>query len=200
MSFLNDEFAEKIDGSEYVYERYKLTADSAPLYNKMNIDDMKTAQMMKLNLDWFMQTLLDRKDRMSMYSSLEVRVPFCDHRIVEYLYNVPWEMKDHNGYEKGLLREAMRGYLPDEVLWRKKSPYPKTHNPNYLAAVSSRLQKIIDDGTSQLFDFIKKDKLQELLSENKSQPWYGQLMTTPQTIAYFIQFDYWLRKYKVRFV
>lgn len=200
MSFLNDEFAEKIDGSEYVYERYKLTADSAPLYNKMNVDDMKTAQMMKLNLDWFMQTLLDRKDRMSMYSSLEVRVPFCDHRIVEYLYNVPWEMKDHNGYEKGLLREAMRGYLPDEVLWRKKSPYPKTHNPNYLAAVSSRLQKIIDDGTSQLFDFIKKDKLQELLSENKSQPWYGQLMTTPQTIAYFIQFDYWLRKYKVRFV
>ena len=109
-------------------------------------------------------------------------------------------MKDHNGYEKGLLREAMRGYLPDEVLWRKKSPYPKTHNPNYLAAVSSRLQNIIDDGTSQLFDFIKKDKLQELLSENKSQPWYGQLMTTPQTIAYFIQFDYWLRKYKVRFV
>ena len=197
---LNDEFAEKIDGSEYVYERYKLTADSAPLYNKMNVDDMKTAQMMKLNLDWFMQTLLDRKDRMSMYSSLEVRVPFCDHRIVEYLYNVPWAMKDHNGYEKGLLREAMRGYLPDEVLWRKKSPYPKTHNPNYLAAVSSRLQNIIDDGTSQLFDFIKKDKLQELLSENKSQPWYGQLMTTPQTIAYFIQFDYWLRKYKVRFV
>lgn len=135
-----------------------------------------------------------------MYSSLEVRVPFCDHRIVEYLYNVPWEMKDHNGYEKGLLREAMRGYLPDEVLWRKKSPYPKTHNPNYLTAVSSRLQNIIDDGTSQLFDFIKKDKLKELLSENKSQPWYGQLMTTPQTIAYFIQFDYWLRKYKVRFV
>ena len=166
----------------------------------MNVDDMKTAQMMKLNLDWFMQTLLDRKDRMSMYSSLEVRVPFCDHRIVEYLYNVPWAMKDHNGYEKGLLREAMRGYLTDEVLWRKKSPYPKTHNPNYLAAVSSRLQKIIDDGTSQLFDYIKKDKLQELLSENKSQPWYGQLMTTPQTIAYFIQFDYWLRKYKVRFV
>ena len=151
MSFLNDEFAEKIDGSEYVYERYKLTADSAPLYNKMNVDDMKTAQMMKLNLDWFMQTLLDRKDRMSMYSSLEVRVPFCDHRIVEYLYNVPWAMKDHNGYEKGLLREAMRGYLPDEVLWRKKSPYPKTHNPNYLAAVSSRLQKIIDDGTTVRF-------------------------------------------------
>lgn len=199
-SFIKDEFMERIDADEYVYSRYKLTADSAPLRDSMNEDDSKTAQMMKLNLDWFMQTLLDRKDRMSMYSSLEVRVPFCDHRIVEYLYNVPWEIKDHNGYEKGLLREAMKGYLPDEVLWRKKSPYPKTHNPNYLAAVSRRLQSIIEDGTSPLFDFIKKEKLQELLKENKSQPWYGQLMTTPQTIAYFIQFDYWLRHYKVRYV
>lgn len=199
-SFIKDEFMERIEADEYVYSRYKLTADSAPLRDSMNEDDSKTAQMMKLNLDWFMQTLLDRKDRMSMYSSLEVRVPFCDHRIVEYLYNVPWEMKDHNGYEKGLLREAMKGYLPDEVLWRKKSPYPKTHNPNYLAAVSRRLQSIIDDGTSPLFDFIKKEKLQELLKENKSQPWYGQLMTTPQTIAYFIQFDYWLRHYKVKYV
>ncbi len=199
-SFIKDEFMEKIDADEYIYSRYKLTADSAPLRDGMSEDDMKTAQMMKLNLDWFMQTLLDRKDRMSMYSSLEVRVPFCDHRIVEYLYNVPWEMKDRNGYEKGLLREAMKGYLPDEVLWRKKSPYPKTHNPNYLSAVSQRLQDIIDDGASPLFDFIKKEKLQELLKENKSQPWYGQLMTTPQTIAYFIQFDYWLRHYKVKYV
>ena len=200
MSFLKNEFAEKIDGSEYVYTRYKLTADSAPLYSEMNEDDLKTAQMMKLNLDWFMQTLLDRKDRMSMYSSLEVRVPFCDHRIVEYLYNVPWHMKDYNGYEKGLLRESMKGLLPDEVLWRKKSPYPKTHNPNYLNAVKSKLQEIIDNNTSPLLDYVKKDKLDELLKENKTQPWYGQLMTTPQTIAYFIQIDYWLRKYNVRFV
>lgn len=199
MSFLKDEFLNQIDGDEYVYTRYKLTSNAAPVRENMPEDDLKTARMMKLNLDWFMQTLLDRKDRMSMYSSLEVRVPFCDHRIVEYLYNVPWSMKDYNGYEKGLLRKAMKGYLPEEVLWRKKSPYPKTHNPNYLAAVSSKLQAIIDEGTSPIFDFIKKDKLSELLTEDKSQPWYGQLMTTPQTIAYFLQFDYWLRKYNVKY-
>lgn len=199
LSFLKDDFKNGIDGEEYVFSRYRLTADSAPLRDKMTEDDLKTSQMMKLNLDWFMQTLLDRKDRMSMYSSLEVRVPFCDHRIVEYLYNVPWSMKDHNGFEKGLLREAMKGYLPDEVLWRKKSPYPKTHNPNYFAAVSSRLQTIIDEGSSPLFDFIKKEKLKQLLTESKAQPWYGQLMTTPQTIAYFLQFDYWLRKYHVKY-
>lgn len=135
-----------------------------------------------------------------MYSSLEVRVPFCDYRIVEYLYNVPWEMKDYNHYEKGLLRQAMTGYLPEKVLWRKKSPYPKTHNPNYLKAVSSILEKIISDSTSPILNYVKKEKLTELLHDEKSQPWYGQLMTTPQTIAYFIQFNYWLEKYNVRFV
>ena len=155
--------------------------------------------MMKLNVDWFMQTLLDRKDRMSMINSLEVRVPFCDHRIVEYLYSVPWEYKDHDNYEKGLLRYAMRGLLPDEVLWRKKSPYPKTHNPHYLNAVSRLLRGVIEDKSSPLLNFIKREKLEELLTADNPQPWYGQLMTTPQTIAYFIQFDYWLRKYKVRF-
>lgn len=199
-SFLKDEFAQKIDAHDYVYSRYKNTVLSAPKLENINETDSRMNEMMKLNIDWFMQTLLDRKDRMSMYSSLEVRVPFCDHRIVEYLYNVPWEMKDYNGVEKGLLRQAMRGYLPYQVLWRKKSPYPKTHNPNYKKAVSSLLTDIINDNSSPLLNFIKRDELEKLINSDNSQPWYGQLMTTPQTIAYFVQFDYWLRKYNVRFV
>ena len=189
-----------LDPREFVMDAYRQTVAKSDILPGTSPLERRMKEMVNLNFRWFMQTLLDRKDRMSMYSSLEVRVPFCDHRIVEYLYNVPWHMKDHNNYEKGLLREAMRGYLPDEVLWRKKSPYPKTHNPNYLAAVSERLQAIIDEGTSPMLDFIKKEKLAELLTENKSQPWYGQLMTTPQTIAYFLQLDYWLKKYRVRFV
>lgn len=198
-SFLEDEFASMINPDDFVYSRYKNTVRSAPKRCNDNADDARMSEMMKLNLDWFMQTLLDRKDRMSMYSSLEVRVPFCDHRIVEYLYNVPWEMKDHNNCEKGLLRYAMRDYLPDEVLYRKKSPYPKTHNPSYRNAVSDLLREIIADNSSPLLDFIRKDKLNELLLTDKSEPWYGQLMTTPQTIAYFVQFNYWLRKFNVRF-
>ena len=198
-SFLKDEFAELIDPDEYVYSRYRSTVESTPKREGMDPTDERTAEMMKLNLDWFMQTLLDRKDRMSMYSSLEVRVPFCDHRIVEYLYNVPWEFKDHCSREKGLLREAAKGLLPDRVLERKKSPYPKTHNPAYKKAVSQRLGSIISDDNSPLLSFIRKDKLSELLNDDKAQPWYGQLMTTPQTIAYFVQFNYWLNKYHVQF-
>ena len=196
-SFLRDEFMESVNGKEYVYAAYRNTIAQAEKLSGEPIEDSRTREMMILNIDWFMQNLLDRKDRMSMYSSLEVRVPFCDYRIAEYLYNVPWEFKDHNGYEKGLLRSAMKGYLPDEVLWRKKSPYPKTHNPAYFHAVSKMLRKVIDDPSSPLLSIVKKSRLAELLEGSESVQWYGQLMTKPQTIAFFVQLDAWLRMYNV---
>ena len=159
-------------------------------------------QMMNLNFTWFMQTLLDRKDRMSMYSGLEVRVPFCDHRIAVYLYSVPWDYKDYQGKEKGLLREAMQGVLPQEVLWRKKSPYPKTWNPAYLEAVSEELKKVLADPAAPLLGIIRADALETLLASGADNPvpWYGQLMTTPQTIAWFLQLNHWLQTYKVELV
>ena len=185
------------NAEEYVYSRYKDTLINTSKIDGISPLESRMKEMMKLNLDWFMQTLLDRKDRMSMYNALEVRVPFCDYRIAEYLYSVPWEYKDYNSYEKGLLRKAVEGILPEEVLWRKKSPYPKTHNPEYLSIVSKKLQEIIENNSSPMLSFIKKSELEKLLNSNKSEPWYGQLMTTPQTIAYFIQINYWLEKYKI---
>ena len=154
-------------------------------------------EMMNLNFRWFMQTLLDRKDRMSMYSGLEVRVPFCDYRIAEYLYGVPWEFKDYMGREKGLLRKAMEGILPEEVLYRKKSPYPKTFDPEYLRLVSFRLRQLLDEGTSPLLQLVRREGLEELLEGDYAWPWYGQLMNVPQTIAYMLQIDHWLRAYQV---
>lgn len=195
-SFLRDDI--KIpDASQYVYTRYKDTIINASKLPGISPLESRMKEMMKLNLDWFMQTLLDRKDRMSMCNGLEVRVPFCDYRIAEYLYSVPWEYKDYNSYEKGLLRKAVEGILPSQVLWRKKSPYPKTHNPEYLNIVSAKLKEIIADNNSILFEFIKKSELEKLPDTDRNEPWYGQLMTTPQTIAYFIQIDYWFKKYKI---
>ena len=155
---------------------------------------------MRLNMEWFMQTLLDRKDRMSMYSGLEVRVPFCDYRIVEYLYHVPWEYKDYKGREKGLLREAMKNYLPDEVLWRKKSPYPKTHNPSYEKAVKEQLVQVINNPSSPILQILKKNKLEELVKGRENVQWYGQLMNNPQIMAYLLQINYWLEKFKIKIV
>ena len=157
-------------------------------------------EMMVLNLRWFMQTLLDRKDRMSMWSGLEIRVPFCDRRIVEYLYTVPWAYKDYRGREKGLLRHAFRDLLPEEIIHRKKSPYPKTWDPAYMQAVSDLLRQELEGTNSPLLGFLKKDALLALCGEDRSLPWYGQLMTTPQTIAYFLQMAQWMRVRNVRLV
>ena len=198
-SFLKDDI--KIpNAEEFVYSRYKNTLINTSKIDGLSPLESRMKEMMKLNLEWFMQTLLDRKDRMSMYNALEVRVPFCDYRIAEYLYSVPWNFKDYKSYEKGLLREAMRDILPNEVLWRKKSPYPKTHNPIYLKLVSDMLKNTIENSNSKILEFIKKEELEKLLLTEKSEPWYGQLMTTPQTIAYFIQINYWLEKYKIRII
>lgn len=198
--FFRPEFLEGKDPVKYVDGYYRQTVEESSVLPGTNALETRMKQMMGLNLKWFMQTLLDRKDRMSMYSSLEVRVPFCDHRIAEYLYTVPWEFKDYKGCEKGLLREAMKGFLPDEVLWRKKSPYPKTHNPSYMKAVTEELKKVIADPSSPLLGLVKKDALEELMVSENAVPWYGQLMNTPQTIAYFLQLNYWFEKYKVKLV
>ena len=195
-SFIKDDILLP-DAQSYVYSRYKDTIINASKIDGISPTESRMKEMMKLNLDWFMQTLLDRKDRMSMCNALEVRVPFCDYRIAEYLYSVPWEYKDYKGTEKGLLREAVKDILPPEVLHRKKSPYPKTHNPVYLKAVSEMLKEVLCDSSSPIFAFIKREELEKLLTADCSEPWYGQLMTTPQTIAYFVQIDYWLRKYKI---
>lgn len=155
-------------------------------------------EMVNLNFRWFMQTLLDRKDRMSMYSGLEVRVPFCDYRIAQYLYGVPWELKDHRGHEKGLLRQAMEDLLPKEVLWRKKSPYPKTFDPRYTQIVTSRLETLLQEDTP-LFYLVSRQEVRKLLEQESPWPWYGQLMKLPQTAAYLLQIDFWLRHYRINF-
>ena len=153
--------------------------------------------MVYLNYRWFMQTLLDRKDRMSMYNSLEVRVPFCDHRIAEYLYAVPWEFKEYGGKEKGLLRKAMEGVLPEEVLWRKKSPYPKTYDPRYLTLMKQQLEYLLESKDAPLFQILDKEQVKKLLHAQFTWPWYGQLMKEPQTMAYLLQMNVWLEYYAV---
>ena len=195
--FMCEEYARKLDAGEYVYSAYRHTADSAEKLDTDSPLEYRMREMTQLNFSWFMQTLLDRKDRMSMYSGLEVRVPFCDHRIAEYLYNVKWEYKDWQGREKGLLREAMKDWLPEKVLWRKKSPYPKTHNPAFLEAVTDRLRDILKERNSVLTELVKREELEKLVRHEDSVQWYGQLMNLPQTIAFFIQLDHWLKTYKI---
>ncbi len=196
-TFIGGHFAGRIDPEEYVYSAYRRTADYAMKLPDDSDTESRMREMTQLNCHWFMQTLLDRKDRMSMYSGLEVRVPFCDHRIAEYMYNVRWEYKDWQGREKGLLRTAMADWLPEKVLWRKKSPYPKTHNPAFLSAVTERLREVLNEKDSVLTELVDRAALERLVRHEDSVQWYGQLMNLPQTIAFFIQLDNWLKRYRI---
>jgi len=188
---------------DYLADRYAQAVAEVPALAGEDEAARRMRRMSYLNITRFMPTLLDRKDRMSMANGLEVRVPFCDHRLVEYVFNIPWELKMAGGREKGILRKALRGVLPEEVLYRKKSPYPKTHNPAYLNAVRSRLLERLDDRTSPLLPLIDAEKVREYAARADAKshlPWFGQLMSAPQLFAYLLQFDYWLREYKVRIV
>lgn len=185
---------------EYVQEKYDESLRQVPRLQGESEREHRMRELYYLNIKWFMTTLLSRKDRMSMASGLEVRVPFADYRLVEYAYNIPMDMKYYKGREKGLLREALTGLLPEDVLWRKKSPYPKTHNPSYTIAVQKWMDSILKDKSSPILQIINSEKVQEIVNSGGKaygKPWFGQLMAGPQLIAYLIQVNTWLKEYNV---
>ena len=198
IKMLHPGLALRLRPEEYIQERYLQTCRESDILPENSGEERRMKEMVNLNFRWFMQTLLDRKDRMSMYSGLEVRVPFCDYRIAEYLYGVPWSYKDYQGREKGLLRYAVEGLLPEEVLWRKKSPYPKTFDPRYTQLVSDGLKELLHKDTP-LFYLVSRENAEQLIEQDQPWPWYGQLMKKPQTIAYLLQIDFWLRHYQIDF-
>ena len=216
LQVLSPELNEHLHPDDYLRVRYEEALAEMPLLpssssvvhqdsRTMHGNAQREARIREisyLTLTRFMPTLLDRKDRMTMAAGLEVRVPYCDHRLVEYAWNIPWEMKYANGREKWLLRSALTGILPDDVLWRKKNPYPKTHNPTYLSAVRTWLSHILEDNTSPILPFLNLHALRDLLKLSDTipsgRPWFGQLMDIPQLFAYLIQVNYWLVENKVR--
>lgn len=189
----------KMPLADYVQAQYEDTLKKAPQEADGTIDPMK--KLFFLNIKWFMNTLLTRKDRMSMAHSLEVRVPFADYRLVEYAFNIPADFKFYKGREKGLVRKALQGLLPDSVLWRKKSPFPKTFDPKYAELVGEWMKRLIEDKNAKILQIVDKKALADLIESGGSsfgRPWFGQLMTGPQLIAYLIQVELWMQKYHVR--
>ena len=199
---LSDDLLASIDLDGYVQTAYEKSVAETPRLEGESKTEARRREIAYLNLKWFMVTLLDRMDRCSMYSGLEARVPFADHRIVDYIWNVPWEMKCPNGVVKGLLRDAGKGLIPDEILYRKKSPYPKTYHPDYEKLLGNRLLDILSDSNAPIRSLIDEKKVKTYLSSTSDygKPWYGQLMAGPQLIAYMLQINYWLGKYKIELV
>jgi asparagine synthase (glutamine-hydrolysing) len=187
------------EGYGYMRDVYAAEREACPVVRGES-EDMRTARLATwLSVRYFMANLLARKDRMSMYCGVEVRVPFADHRILEYVFNVPWRIKFAGGVEKALFRHAMTGFLPDRVLWRKKSPYPKTQNPAYETAVLRLLRERLSDKSGFLAGALKRTALDDLLA-GENGTWFGQLMGRPQLLAWLCQLDFWFREYRVKLI
>ncbi len=195
--FLKEEVNRELMLEDYIAEQYYRSLAEVPRLSGENETERRRREIAYLNIKWFMPTLLDRMDRMSMYSALEARVPFADHRIIEYVFNVPWNMKYQNQTAKSLLREAFRDMLPNELLYRKKSPYPKTYHPHYEEVLSRMLTEILHDTDAPLQELVDKKKVQHFIQSpaDYGKPWFGQLMAAPQMMAYLIQVNYWLEHF-----
>lgn len=199
---LKDSVENTLDLENYSYMRYSESISKTPTLPSDSPEEKRRREIAWLNLNWFMTNLLDRKDRMSMANGLEVRVPFCDKRIVQYVWNIPWEMKNKNNISKNILREAVKTILPEDVLYRKKSPYPKTHNPAYENLVRERLLDTISNSNAPILSLCDYDKIVALVNHDfdYGKPFFGQLMAGPQFMGFLLQVNYWLEKYHIYIV
>ena len=198
-TLLHPIIGKQINLKGYIDKRYQESIHEIDFLDSDSVETKEKRIISYLTIHWFMQTLLDRSDRMSMSHGLELRVPLCDYRLVQYLWNIPWEIKALHGREKGLLRYVVKDLLPDEIVERKKSPYPKTHNPTYLKAVKEMLSTIMNTPNAPIYDLLNKNYIADILTTDGkafTRPWFGQLMTGPQLMAYLCQVNMWLEHYK----
>ena len=198
-ALLTPELAECLEMEDYVKNTYHRAVSEIHVLPEENEVETNRRRVGYLNIRFFMQTLLNRMDRTSMHSGLEARVPFADRALVDYVFNIPWEMKARGGVVKNILRQASRSLLPEEILFRKKSPYPKTYNPYYETLLAGRLREALADAVCPVRELLNPIALKQFLDNPKDygSPWYGQLMAGPQMIAYLLQLNYFLKKYRV---
>ena len=196
---LSRDLLNSLDMDQYVKNAYETAIGEIPILPGENSTEVNRRRIGYLNIRFFMQTLLNRMDRTSMHSGLEARVPFADRALVTYVFNIPWEMKAKDGVVKNVLRQAARTLLPDEILFRRKSPYPKTYHPAYEKLLAKRLRAVMDQPDCPLKGLVDETAVRAFLDQTKDYgaPWYGQLMAGPQMIAYLLQVEYFLRKYHV---
>jgi asparagine synthase (glutamine-hydrolysing) len=158
------ELLSMLDLSGYQRDSYITALSEVPyLDHRVDRTERRMREVCYLHLTRFVQYLLDRKDRMSMASGLEVRVPFCDHRLAQYVFNAPWSFKTFDGREKSLLRAAVRDLLPRSVIERRKSPYPSTQDPGYEIALREQLDRLLLERTSPVLDLLDLDRARAVL-------------------------------------
>lgn len=201
-AYINDDIKYNVDSEKLARDIYYDEIKKAPVLNSETARDRRIREIGYLTYRWFLPVLLERQDKMAGRANFKIRAPFCNFKLMKYVYNIPWGYKTKDDMEKGLLRYAFKDVLPKAVVWRKKSPYPKTFNPKYRELIARELRHILENPTSPILDIVNVSKVNELICENESasRPWFGQLMRGPQVMAYFIQLNSWLKEYRVTIV
>ena len=193
-SWLSPDLLRKVQPAEHISRQYARAIAEVPRLDGEDPACARIREMFYLNLTGFLPLLLERKDRMSMATGLEVRVPFCDHRLVEYVWNVPWSMKNVDSIEKGILRRALDGALPDDARCRKKSAYPSAQNPDYEAATRAWALDILNDSNAAIQPLLDRQVARTLV-ENRTAGIPG--VTLFSLYERIIQLNAWLEKYQI---
>jgi asparagine synthase (glutamine-hydrolysing) len=200
-ALLHPDVAARIRLAEYAADRYAQARAEVPRLPGEGPQDRRIREVLYLGLTRWLPFLLDRKDRLSMISGLEVRVPFCDHRLVDYVWNVPWPMKEAGGVEKGLLRRAAAGLLPDQLLSRRKSIYPGVVNPAYALAIDAQMRDLLARPDAPVFSLVSHRKLAAAYAADPGLPGLQGVQPSPTApAAYLLDINEWLSRYRVRII
>jgi asparagine synthase (glutamine-hydrolysing) len=193
-TLLDQGFLQKLDILGHINQSYSDAIAEVPRLEGETGHERRMREICYLHLTRFVQILLDRKDRMSMATGLEVRVPFCDHRLVQYVFNTPWSMKTFDGREKSLLRAASTDLLPQSVLERRKSPYPATQEPAYEAALRTQLSRLIDTPDAPVRPLLDMDRARAYVTGQLEKQ--DEFARAPMEQALLL--NTWLDRYKIR--
>lgn len=189
-SIINKKYKGLIDN--FINEEYSLA------YKNCNNEDKNTF-INYLNLKYFLPNLLERQEKMANNSKKEMISPFVNINLAKLMYNIDNEYKFLNNKEKGLLREAYKDQLPEEIYSRKKSPYPKTNNKEFLLKIKNKLYKCLENKNSILYELFDVEEIKKL-DDNLDISWYGQLMNLAELYAFLYQIDYWANTYNIKIV
>jgi asparagine synthase (glutamine-hydrolysing) len=186
------ELIARLDLEGYTRARYQEALEEVPRLTGETGLERRMREVFYLHLTRWLQMLLDRKDRMSMITGLEVRVPFCDHRLVEYVFNVPWSMQTFDGREKSLLRAATADVLPRSVVERKKSPYPSTQDPRYGQFLRRQLGELLADSHAPIRPLLDPARARALVEQGDDRSMFGRM-----SVEQALTLNSWLAEYGV---
>ncbi|MEU8526547.1 asparagine synthase (glutamine-hydrolyzing) [Streptomyces sp. NPDC048629] len=190
---LSPAFASRLDMRTYYAERYDQAMREIPRLAGESAEERRAREICHLHLTHWLPRLLERNDRLSMISGLEVRVPFCDPRLVQYAYNIPWELKTFDGREKSLLRAAVADLLPEQVLERPKAPFPVSQDATYTKALHQEFADVLADPSSPVLPLLDLEKARRVTGpegQAAAQDWLHRM-----NVEMVLQVDTWLREH-----